>query len=115
MRSRFEFEAPGLLQKAALTIKAPHRWRSEVRPWVFDKKSGVRFQLAKDEQAALKPVTSRMRNGSTSLPVTVAFDQVADAIMNRRRGYCSEWTRLAQRTPADWDRWLSGGLRRLRW
>jgi hypothetical protein len=115
MRSRFEFEAPGLLQKAALTIKAPHRWRSEVRPWVFDKKSGVRFQLAKDEHLALKPLTSRIRNGSTSLAVAVAFDEAADAIMNRRRGYCSEWNRLAQRTPPDWDRWLSGGLRRLRW
>ena len=47
MRSRFEYEAPGLLKKAALTLKAPHKWRSRVRPWVFDKKSGVRFQLAR--------------------------------------------------------------------
>jgi hypothetical protein len=75
MRSRFEYEAPGLNKKAALTLKAPHLWRSQVRPWVFDKRSGVRFQLAKDEHAALKPVTSRMRNGSTSLPVAVAFDK----------------------------------------
>ena len=57
MRSRFEYEAPSLLKKVALTIKAPHRWRSRVRPWVFDKKSGVRFQLAQDEHAALKPLT----------------------------------------------------------
>jgi hypothetical protein len=34
MRSRFEYEAPGLLKKAALTLKAPHNWRSRVRPWV---------------------------------------------------------------------------------
>jgi hypothetical protein len=115
MRSRFEFQAPGLIRRAALTIKAPLHCRSEVRPWVFDKKSGVRFQLAKDEHAALKPVTSRIGNGSSSLPVTVAFEQTAESIMNRRRGHRSEWNRLAQRTPADWDRWLSGGLRRLRW
>jgi hypothetical protein len=115
MRSRFEYEAPRLIKKAALTIQAPHRWRSVARPWVFDKKSGVRFQLAKDEHLALKPLTSRIRNGSTSLAVAVAFDEAADAIMRRRRGYCFEWDRLAQRTPADWDRWLSGGLRRLRW
>jgi hypothetical protein len=107
MRSRFEYEAPGLLKKAALTIKAPHRWRSRVRPWVFDKKSGVRFQLAKDEHAALKPLTSRMQNGSTPLEVAVAFDH--------RRGYCFEWNRLAKRTPSDWDSWLGGSLRRLRW
>jgi hypothetical protein len=115
MRSRFEFEAPSLLKKVALTIKAPHQWRSRVRPWVFDKKSGVRFQLAKDEHVALRPLTSRLANGSTSLPVAVAFDQAAGAIMDRRRGYCFEWNRLAKRTPAEWDSWLSGGLRRLRW
>ena len=115
MRSRFEFEAPSLLKKVALTIKAPHQWRSRVRPWVFDKKSGVRFQLAQDEHAALKPLTGHMRNGSTRLEVAVAFDQAADAIMARRRGYCFEWNRLAKRTPAEWDSWLSGSLRRLRW
>ena len=115
MRSRFEYEAPGLLKKAALTIQAPHHWRPRVRPWVFDKKSGVRFHLAKDEQAALQPLTSRMRNGSTRREVAVAFDQAAHAIMDRRRGYCFEWSRLAQRTPGEWDRWLSGALRRLRW
>ena len=115
MRSRFEYEAPGLLKKAALTFKAPHRWRSRVRPWVFDKQSGVRFQLAKDEHAALKPLTSRLRNGSTPLEVAIAFDHVADAIMDRRRGYCFEWDRVAKRTPSEWDRWLRGSLRRLRW
>jgi hypothetical protein len=115
MRSRFEYEAPSFLQKVTLTLKAPHRWRTSVRPWVFDKKSGVRFQLAEDEQTALRPVTRRMKNGSTPLPVTVAFDQVASAIMNRRCGYGFEWDRLARRKPTEWDSWLDDGLRRLRW
>jgi hypothetical protein len=115
MRSRFEYEAPGLLKKAALTLKAPHKWRSRVRPWVFDKKSGARFQLAEDEHAALKPLTSRLRNGGTSLPAAVAFNEAAAAIMARRRGYCFEWDHLAKRTPAEWESWLDGGLRRLRW
>jgi hypothetical protein len=115
MRSRFEFEAPSLLKKVALTIKTPHQWRSRVRPWVFDKQSGVRFQLSQDEDAALKPLTCHMQNGGTRLEVAVAFDQAAGAIMDRRRGYCFEWNRIAKRTPADWDSWLSGGLRRLRW
>jgi len=82
---------------------------------VFDKKSGVRFQLAEDEETALRPVTRRMRNGSTALPVVVAFDQVAEAMMDRRRGYCFEWNRFARRTPAEWNNWLDDGLRRLRW
>jgi hypothetical protein len=73
MRSRFEYEAPNLLMKAALTLKAPHRWRSRLRPWVFDKKSGVRFQLAEDEDAALRPLTSRMKNGGTPSEVTTAI------------------------------------------
>ena len=115
MRSQFEYEVPSLLKKAALTIRAPHRWRSHQRPWVFDKKSGVRFQLAEDEHTALGPLTRRLRNGSTSLPVAVALNEAAAAIMARRRGYCFEWNRLAKRTPAEWDAWLSGGLRRLRW
>ena len=115
MRSRFEYQAPSLLDKAALAVKAPHRWRSGVRPWVFDKKSGVRFQLTSEEQAALQPLTLRMRNGSTPFPVAIAFDHAANAIMDRRRGYCFEWDRLARQTPADWDTWLSGALRRLRW
>jgi hypothetical protein len=103
MRSRFEYEAPGLLKKAVLTIKAPHRWRSSVRPWVFDKQSGVRFQLAADEDAALQPLTCRMKNGSTPRGVAAAFDHVAAAIMDRRRGYCFEWNRLAKQSTADWD------------
>ena len=115
MRSRFEYEATGLLKKAALTIKAPHRWRSRVRPWIFDKQSGVRFQLERDEHAALKPLTFRMKNCSTRFEVAVAFDQVGEALLARRRGYCFEWNRLAHRTPSEWDSWLSGSLRRLRW
>ena len=67
MRSRFEYEAPGLLKKAALTLKAPHKWRSRVRPWVFDKKSGMRFQLDAAEHAALKPLTSRIRTAACHL------------------------------------------------
>jgi hypothetical protein len=115
MRSRFEYEAPGFFKKTVLTLKAPHRWRSNVRPWVFDKKTGVRFQLAEDEHTALRPLTRRLRNGSTPFPEAVAFDQTAEAIMNRRCGYCFDWHRLARRTPAEWDSWLDHGLRRLRW
>jgi hypothetical protein len=103
MRSRFEYEAPGLLKKTLLTIKAPHRWRSSVQPWVFDRQSGVRFQLAKDELVALQPLTSRLRNGITPPEVAIAFDQAADAILNRRRGYCFEWNRLAKQTAAEWN------------
>jgi len=115
MRSRFEYEVPSFVQKAAATLKAPHHWRSHRRPWVFDKKSGVRFQLAEDEEATLRPLTRRIANGSTPIPIAIAFDCVASALLDRRRGYCFEWQRLAQRTSADWDSCLDAGLRRLRW
>jgi len=115
MCSRYEYEAPSLSRKVALTLKFPHRWRSEIQPWIFDKKNGTRFRLTRDEQAALKPLTTRLRNGDTRFDVAVAFDEAAAALMGRRRGYCFEWNRLAMRTPADWDAWLSGSLRRLRW
>jgi hypothetical protein len=103
MRSRFEFEAPTLFQKAILTLKAPHHWRSSLRPYVFDKQSGVRFQVAKDEEAVLKPLTSRLRNGSTPPEVAMVFDQAADAMLNRRRGYCFEWNRLSAQSVAEWS------------
>jgi hypothetical protein len=107
MRSRFEYQAPGLLKTTFLIIKAPHRWPASTRPWLFDKRSGVRFQLAKDEQIALQPLTARLRNGGTSPEVAIAFDQAADAVLNRRRGYCFEWTRLSKYTAADWSDRLS--------
>jgi hypothetical protein len=115
MHQRFAFEAPSLRRKVALTLKAPLRWRSEICPWVFDKKSGARFQMTEAEDAALRPLTSRLKNGDTRFEVATAFDEAADALMERRCGYCFEWNRLAQRTPADWEDWLSGSLRRLRW
>jgi hypothetical protein len=115
MRSRFEYEAPGFLQKTSLTIKAPHRWRSHARAWIFDKKSGVRFQLAKDEEIALQPLIRRMSNGSTAIPTAVAFDHAASALLDRRLGYSCEWERLSRRTPSDWNSCLDAGLRRLRW
>ena len=115
MSSRFEYQPPRLLQEAKLVLTAPHRWKSAVRPWVFDKKSGVRFQLAKDEEVALRPLTCRLTNGTTPIPIAVAFDHAASALLDRRLGYCCEWQRLAQRTPADWDSCLDAGLRRLRW
>jgi len=115
MCSRFEYEAPSFLQKATLTLTAPHRWRSRVRPWVFDKESGVRFQLARDEETTLQPLTRRITNGTTHVPIAVAFDHAASALLDRRRGYCFEWQRLARRTPAEWDACLDAGLRRLRW
>ena len=112
---RFEYQPPSLFQKAILTLKAPHRWRSSVRPWVFDKTSGVRFQLAKDEETTLQPLTRRITNGTTHVPIALAFDHAASALLDRRRGYCFEWQGLATRTPADWDACLDAGLRRLRW
>jgi len=105
MRSRFEYQAPGLLEKTLLIIKAPHRWPASARPWLFDKQSGVRFQLAKDEQAALRPLTAHLRNATPE--VAIAFDQVGDAVLNRRRGYCFEWNRFSKQTAADWSDRLS--------
>jgi hypothetical protein len=115
MRSRFDYEAPSFLERATLTIKAPLRWRSHGRPWVFDNKTGVRFQLTRDEETALRPVTRRMTNGTTPIPIVVAFDHIASALLDRRLGYSCEWERLSRRTPADWDGCLDAGVRRLRW
>ena len=109
MGLRCEYEAPEFAEQAPLHL------RSRVCPSVFDKISGVRLQLTEDEQAALEPLIARMSNGSTPLEVSIAFDLMADALFNRRLGYSFEWDRLASRTAAEWDAWLNGRLRPLRW
>ena len=63
----------------------------------------------------MEPLFARMRNGSTPFEVSIAFDLVAEALYKRRLGYSFEWDRLASRTAAEWDAWLQGGLRLLRW
>ena len=109
MSRRFKYETPGALRKAALTISSPHNWRSKTRPWIFDNDSGVSFQLAIDEDAVLGRLTSRMaKDTHTPNPTTMdpAFDHVVQAIMEKRRGYVSDWHRLASWTPGEWDSWL---------
>jgi hypothetical protein len=115
MGRRCEYEVLGFAEKARLAVKAPLRWRSQARPCVFDKQSGVRLQLTEDEQAALEPLIAHMRNGSTPFEVSIAFDLVAEALYKRRLGYSFDWDRLARRTATEWDAWLQGGLRLLRW
>ena len=116
MSLRWEFEDVRIAENASLGIKGRLHWRrSQVRPCIFDKKSGVRLQLTEDEQGALKPLIARMSNGSTPFEVAIAFDLMADALYNRRLGYGFEWDRLANRTATEWDAWINGRLRPLRW
>ena len=115
MGLRWEYEALGCAENARLGIKGRLHRRSQVRPSIFDKKSGARLQLTEDEQAALEPLIGRMSNGSTPTEVAIAFDLMADALYNRRLGYGFEWTRLANRTATQWGAWLNSRLRPLRW
>ena len=104
MGLRCEYEAPEAAENAR-----------EVRPCVFDKQSGARLQLTEDEHAALAPLIARMSNGNTPSEVSIAFDLMAEALYKRRLGYCFEWDRLATRTATEWDAWLRGRVRPLRW
>jgi hypothetical protein len=104
---RFKYESPGFFEKAAIRFGAPHRWRSGVRPWVFDKVSGVRFQLAHDEEAVLNQLAACTAKRRPTPHLDGAFDYVADAMVKRRIGYVSEWRSLSNWAPDDWDRWLS--------
>ena len=115
MSLHWEYEARGFTEEPRLSTKALLHWRSRARPHIVDKKSGVRLQLTDDEQVALEPLIGRMSNGSTPSEVAIAFDLMADALYNRRLGYCFEWDRLAKRTTSEWDAWLNGRLRPLRW
>ena len=77
-----------------------------MRPWVFDKVSGVRFQLAHDEQAVLDQLTTCLAKRTPAPHLDAAFDYVADAMV-KCVGYVSEWQCLTSWAPDDWDRWLN--------
>ena len=58
MRSRFEYEAPGLLKKAALTLKAPHKWRSRVRMGALGQANSGRMGCVAERWVASAAVVS---------------------------------------------------------
>lgn len=91
MSTRFKYEAPNAFLKAALTLTTPRRWRGRARPWIFDNKTGVRFQPSDDEDAVLNRLSG---------PADDSFDSVVQAIMDKRRGYVSEWHRVSSSLPA---------------
>ena len=64
--------------------------------------------------AILRP-DAELEHLAQRFDVAVAFDEAAGTLMDRRRGYCFGWNEFAKRTPAEWDDWLNGSLRRLRW
>ena len=109
---RFKYEAPGLLRKAAISIAAPHRWRSNVRPWIFDSHSGIRFQLTEGEEAVIECLAGCIAKRGASPSSDAAFDYVADAIVRRRLGYGFDWRSLANWTAEDWDGWINAAEER---
>jgi hypothetical protein len=106
MTTRFKYEPTGLFRKAVLTLTSPRRWRSKTRPWIFDNVTGVRFQLAEDEDALLSRMANHVTKASRTADPSVlgpGFDRIASAIMEKRRGYVSDWCRIARSTPGEWD------------
>lgn len=104
---RFKYEAPSLLRKAAIGLKAPHRWRSGTRPWVFDNLSGIRFQLTQDEETVIRKLAAAMAKRPPGPGLDAAFDYVAGVIARKRLGYAFDWRRVSAWTAADWEGWLS--------
>lgn len=103
---RFKYETPSLLRKAAISLKAPHRWRSGTRPWVFDNLSGIRFQLTQDEETVIRKLAAATAKRQQGPGLDAAFDYVAGVIARKRLGYTFDWRRLSAWTIADWESWL---------
>ena len=95
MSTRFRYEPKTPLQKVALRLKHPRKWRAKITPCVFDKETGHRFQLACDEEEVIQKLNVRMP-GSKEWPAPLAtLDDVAEAIRLRRLGYVFDWTRIS--------------------
>ena len=95
MSSRFRYEPKTPLQKVALRLKHPRKWRAKITPCIFDSESGHRFQLACDEEEVIQKLNVRMP-GSNEWPAPLAtLDDVAEAIRLRRLGYVFAWTRIS--------------------
>ena len=100
---RFKYETPSLFRKAAIGFKAPHRWRTGMRPWVFDNLSGIRFQLTQDEETVIRKLALAMDKRTPAPSQDAAFDYVAGAIARKRLGYPFDWRRISAWTREDWD------------
>jgi hypothetical protein len=95
MSIRFRYEPKTPLQKLALRVKHPRKWRAKATPCVFDNETGSRFQLACDEEEVIQKLNVRMP-GSKEWPAPLAtLDAVAEAIRLRRLGYVFDWTRIS--------------------
>jgi hypothetical protein len=95
MSTRFRYEPKTPLQKVALRLKHPLKWRAKIAPCVFDIESGHRFQLACDEDEVIRKLNVSMP-GSKEWPAPLAtLDDVAEAIRLRRLGYVFDWTRIS--------------------
>ena len=103
---RFKYESPSILRKAAIGFSAPHRWRSGMRPWVFDNLSGIRFQLSQDEETVIRKLAASTDKRPPGPGLDAAFDYVAGAIARKRLGYAFDWRRMSTWTSDDWDSWL---------
>lgn len=95
MSNRFRYEPKSTLQKVALRLKYPRRWRAKITPCVFDNETGTRIQLACDEEEVIRKLNVRMP-GCKEWPAPLAtLDDVAEAISLRRLGYVFDWTRIS--------------------
>jgi hypothetical protein len=90
MSIRFKYEAPNAFVRAAIKLTTPRRWHSRARPWIVDNVTGVRFQPSDDEDAVLRRLSGLS---------DTAFDKVVQAIMDKRRGYVSDWNRFCRGLP----------------
>jgi hypothetical protein len=106
MGTRFHYEPQSTLQKFAARCKHPLGWREKVTPWVFDKDGGTRFQLTPEEEALVRELSLRL-SGTQPIPrLEAALDEVANAVLRRRRGYIFEEA-VARLDAREWDARLS--------
>ncbi len=115
MITRFNCYIPGTWRILWLRMRCPNEWAEMVRPTITDTKTGYRFQVTEEEDAAMMLMSEITSEASLSeafasrkilkRALESACDDLLLAMYERRHGDETAWSRFAGMSRDDWRVW----------